>query len=374
MVITLSRPGYNLATGTDPALANANFMEQFTGEVLAEFQEVNKLMALTQTHTISSGKSATFAAVGKASTKRHVVGESVIIDSGYLSNIKSTEKEIFVDEPLTSSVLVADIDMLKEHWDSRREYTRMLGRALAVEADKNIAATIACAVLANTTIEDTLPWGRDNVASGGGDGRIYGGVSGDFTTNYGGGVGDVVDASVAANIKKFAYHASEILDTKFVPPEDRYLLLRPKQYYLLAQDTDVVSVDFNEGVNGGLNTGRVLNIAGLQIVMCVNMPTTDTGAADSAVLNDMYDNLGTTDLADKGIVNGEGYGMAHWPEIGALAFHRSAVGTVKLADIGVEHDRIVERRGDLIVADYAMGHNILRPECAVGWFNCTNVV
>lgn len=43
----------------------------------------------------------------------------------------------------------------------------------------------------------------------------------------------------------------------------------------------------------------------------------------------------------------------------------SAVGTVKLLDLAVEGEYQINRQGTLIVAKYAMGHGILRPECAI---------
>jgi len=38
---------------------------------------------------------------------------------------------------------------------------------------------------------------------------------------------------------------------------------------------------------------------------------------------------------------------------------------VKLLDLAVETDYMVNRQGTLIVSKYAMGHNILRPAMAV---------
>ncbi|MFA5623318.1 MAG: capsid protein, partial [Candidatus Dojkabacteria bacterium] len=48
-----------------------------------------------------------------------------------------------------------------------------------------------------------------------------------------------------------------------------------------------------------------------------------------------------------------------------VVFHEEAVGTVKLMDIATEMDRLIEYQADLMVGKYAMGHGILRPECAV---------
>jgi hypothetical protein len=42
-----------------------------------------------------------------------------------------------------------------------------------------------------------------------------------------------------------------------------------------------------------------------------------------------------------------------------------AVGTVKLMDLAMEGDYETRRQGTFIVAKYAVGHDWLRPECAV---------
>jgi len=49
-----------------------------------------------------------------------------------------------------------------------------------------------------------------------------------------------------------------------------------------------------------------------------------------------------------------------------VVFHRSGVGTVKLMDLAVESDYMVNRQGTLMCARYAMGHNYLRCQACVG--------
>ena len=44
----------------------------------------------------------------------------------------------------------------------------------------------------------------------------------------------------------------------------------------------------------------------------------------------------------------------------------SAAGTVKLMDLATEMEYDIRRQGTLMVAKYAMGHGVLRPEAAVG--------
>jgi len=52
-------------------------------------------------------------------------------------------------------------------------------------------------------------------------------------------------------------------------------------------------------------------------------------------------------------------------EARALVMTQDAVATVKLMDMSVESEYQINRQGTLIVSKYAMGHNVLRPACAV---------
>ena len=47
-----------------------------------------------------------------------------------------------------------------------------------------------------------------------------------------------------------------------------------------------------------------------------------------------------------------------------LVFHKSAIGTVKLMDLGMESEYDIRRQGTLMVGKLALGHGILRPESA----------
>ena len=48
-----------------------------------------------------------------------------------------------------------------------------------------------------------------------------------------------------------------------------------------------------------------------------------------------------------------------------LIFSQDAAATVKLLDLGVESEYQIDRQGTIMVAKYAMGHNVLRPACAI---------
>ena len=61
--------------------------------------------------------------------------------------------------------------------------------------------------------------------------------------------------------------------------------------------------------------------------------------------------------------SGHGYSGLNYTTTKGIIFHREALGTVKLMDLSVESEYVMERLGTLMLAKYAMGHNILREEC-----------
>jgi hypothetical protein len=331
----VSRLGQDLGTGD----ANVNFLKVFAGEVLATFQEANKFMPLIMSRTISQGKSAAFPVIGTASAHWHTAGESVITDQAaagsgdpadpaaadYLSQIKVTEREIFIDDVLVSSVLVDDLDAMKSHWDHRSEYSSAIGRALAKEADEHILASIYAGASATANIPGVTAGGFVKTDS-------------DADTN----VNNLIDA---------AFEIAETFDDNDVPAEDRYFAVKPTQYYLLANDgKDLVNRDYGGEGNGSYSGGTVLKVAGMTIVKTNNFGSGDlTSTHDTGAKQDLFgDNTG---------YNG------NWTGVHALAFHRSAVGCVKMADLQVMSEYQLERLSNLLLAKYAMGHNYLRPEC-----------
>lgn len=328
-MVDVSRLGQDLAAGD----ANVNFLKVWAGEILATFQEANKFMPLTMSRTISTGKSATFPVIGTAAAHWHTPGESVITDqdadgpANYLSKIKVTEREIFIDDCLVSSVLVDDLDAMKSHWDYRSEYSSAVGRALAKEADEHILATIYAGATASANISGVTAAGKQ-----------------------------ITDADADTNVDSLidsAFTIAQTFDENDVPSDERYFAVKPEQYYLLADKTDLVNRDFTSG-NGDFADGSVMKVAGMQIVKTNNFGTGDlSAAADGGAKNDVFGGSGV------------GYN-GNWSNIVALGFHRSAVGTVKMADLSVATEYQLERLSTLMLAKYAMGHNYLRPEaCAL---------
>ena len=312
---TPSRLGQVNAAGDALAL----FLKVFSGEVLTAFAENNIMFdgVGSPTHlvrTISSGKSAQFPVTWKASAAYNTPGAEIIGSN----LIKGNEKVINIDSLLIADTFIANIDEAMNHYDLRSIYSSELGMALARTGDKYLLQLCVLAARAAANIS-------------GGDG-------GSTLTNAG---YDTTADTLAQGI----YDAAQTLDEKFVPETDRFCVLRPKHYNLLVQSSKAINRDWNEpsGRNGTYANGKIHMIGNVAILKSMHLPNSVI-AADSGS-NNTYDGTFTNTVG--------------------VVFHKSAVGTVKLLDLAMEQEYDIRRQGTLIVAKYAMGHGILRPEASV---------
>ena len=316
-----------LSGGADDS--QEGFLRLWAGETLATFEENNKFLPLIQKRTITNGKSATFPVIGTAASRWHTPGESLITDTdaggtAYNSQIALQEKEIFIDDMLTSSVLVDSLEEMKVHWDVRSEYTSAIGRALALEVDQHILATIYAGASASETISGVT--GAPTVI-----------VDEDALTST---------TSLIESIQSIA----QAFDEKNVPNDgQRYIALTPEAYYsLMEMDSKLISRDFVANTDA-LASGQIMRIAGMQIVMTNNFGSGDlSSTTDSGARNQPFG--GTS-----------GYN-GNWTNVAALGFHRSGVGGVTMADLSVQSEYLLERLAHLMVAKLACGFNFLRPE------------
>jgi hypothetical protein len=346
--------------------ADALFLKVFSGEIITTFEKNNVMMPLHRVRTIQNGKSATFPTTGVASAGYHTPGESVLqqgttgttlygstasasysssatstvesnngITAKYLSKFNHNEKIVYIDDVLLSSVFVADIDEMKNHYDVRSVYSTEIGRALAYAADKNLLRTVIAGARKTTD--------------------RFGGSSTDYLgsrINLG-----TYSSATDAEIITGLFSAAEKMDNAGVPQDDRFAVLTPNAYYKLIQgQSDAINRDYNDN-NGSVASGVVFRVAGIQILKSPNLPSGDESSTQSTlhgaagVKNDVN---GTADA---------GYSGLNYSTTRGIVFHREAVATVKLMDLSLETDYITERLGTLMLAKYAMGHNILREEC-----------
>ena len=303
---------------------DALFLKVFAGEVITSFDRASKTQGADMVRSISNGKSASFPVMGRIGAEYHAVGAEILG-----SAVNSNEKVITINDLLISSVFVSNIEEAKNHWDVRSAYSTEMGRALSFQKDKHILQTIGQATLASANV-----------------------TGGDATTNITNtGIASATDATAANAMIDAIFAAAKELDANYVPSEGRKCFMRLEEYYKLANATNAVNVDFSGGANGGVASGKVTRIAGIELIPVPHFATgnvnsgTDQGSATNGGSNPQAVNLSN---------------------FVALVSHPSAVGTVKLMDLAVEKEYDIRRQGTLMVAKYSMGHGVLRPEAAVG--------
>jgi hypothetical protein len=305
--------------GTEDAL----FLKVFAGEVITSFERASVTQGAEMVRSISSGKSATFPVMGRVDASYHTAGSEI---TG--SDVNHNEKVITINDLLLSSVFLSNIEEAKNHWDVRSAYSSEIGRALAFQKDKHVLQTIGQAAQASANVADT----------GYGAGTVLTNTS----------IASATASTAADAMIEELFNAAKALDANYVPKEGRKCFIRLEEYYKLANATNAVNVDFSG--QGSIAEGKVMKIAGIDLIPTAHFVasniTTGVSAGQTAT-------GGTPQAVD----------LSNYV---ALISHPSAVGTVKLMDLGVESEYDIRRQGTLMVAKYAMGHGVLRPEAAVG--------
>lgn len=302
----VSRTGQVNTTGDALAL----FLKVFSGEVLTEFERTTLFTDKHFIRAITSGKSAQFPLIGKASSRYHTPGQW--IDGTVISH---AEKVITIDDLLIADTFIANIDEAMNHYDVRGPYSQELGRELAQAFDTNVARVMALAARAS------------NPLAGRAGGTRISNVNMDTDK-------DVLRTSL--------FSAAQKLDEKNVPAQDRTAFFRPAQFYIMAQDTTLVNKFYGD-TGADLGKGTLETVAGFPIVKSNNVPgANDT--ANTAVHAKYRADFSTT--------------------VGLIS-HKMAAGTVKLMDLAMDAQYEPRRQGTFMVAKYAVGHDWLRPECAV---------
>lgn len=308
---TVIRLGQANSGGADDAL----FLKVFSGEVLTAFDEINVTQDKQVIRSIASGKSASFPATWKVVASYHTPGTEIV---GQTSNIN--ERLINIDNLLIAPVFIANIDEAKNHFEIRSEYSRQCGLALANAWDKNVLQVGVLAARAAATI--TGANGGTSLTSA--------------TTLY---------RTSAVDLLAGINSAAQAMDEKDIPQdEQKYTFVRPAQWYLLSQYSPLQSRDYSMDAQG-LSSATLPRVGGTTVVKTNHLPIIDTTASQTADMKNTYN--------------------ADFSKTAALVMTKQAVGTVKLLDLATEMGYDIRRQGTLIVAKYAIGTGILRPECAV---------
>jgi len=285
---------------------------------LTAFEQASVTMDKHVIRSINSGISVQFPLVWKtASTEYAYINSSgsTATTANELDGtaINKNEKVISIDGLLLADHFVNNLDEAMNHYDVRSIYAKEAGIILGTQWDKNILQQGLLGARSSTL-----------VTSGNGGAVLTNSSYGTSGSTLGGGLFD----------------AAEELDEKNVPENDRYMYVRPAQYYLMAETTNLINRDW--GGRGVYAEGEVMKIAGIHLVKTNNLPITTI--SDSTGVTTHEGTFNTTK---------------------ALVMHKSAVATVKLLNLAVETEYDIRLQGWWIVAKYAMGHSFIRPECCV---------
>lgn len=297
--------------------AKAIFLKQFSGEVLTAYGTTIITDGLHRERSINSGKSAQFPVTGKVGAQYHTPGTEL---TG--QNTNQAERIITIDDLLVSDIFIADIDEAMAHYDYRGPYTTEMGRKLAKAKDNAVFKEIVRAARSSASVADGF--GGTVIAS---DKFKVGGTGSSANVQ-----------ELASEIAGALFTAAQTFDEKDIPDEDRYACFSPAVYYALAQNTDLINKDW--GGSGAYSEGDIFRVAGIQILKSNNIPNSNTTGTDSF----------------HGIDASKTRGVIWTPD---------AVGTVKLMDLSTQMEESVRHQGTLMVARYAIGHGVLRPDCAI---------
>ena len=390
----IHRSGQNNATGSVRDL----YLKLYAGEVLTAFQSKNIMMPLHRVRTISKGKSAQFPMTGKyRDASYHTPGAEILPSAA-----KQGERIVTIDDLLINAQFIPNIDEAMSHYDIRSVYTQEAGFSLAKVADENILRlAIKAALCENSAIAGTAGMIQDYSAFS----------DEDFTPNVV--IGDAAgDVRLPKDIIQAIMDARRIFDNYNVPG-DPFVVMPVDMYYDLfkvSSASDMVDFAiFNRDVGGGgsIAQGTVPQILGMPIYVTNHLGYFSSG---STWVSNLFTQTAPNAALVAGRPSGHKDGAATAPvplasgvgsgrndvnsggsiyavpagdgtddfasgdnqyisdvamEVRALVMTQDAVATAKLMDMSVESEYQINRQGTLMVSKYAMGHNILRPACAV---------
>lgn len=305
-----------------PNYSVSDFLKVYGGEVLLAFDHETKVKDTLMNRTITTGKSATFPTIAVEEAKLHTPGDDLFGASpDFASDASPGEVVINIDKVLTAPQFVDDLDEAMSHYDIRSEMAEQAGHALATAHERWAIAALGSGATNTVTITGSLA------------------------------------AITGAFIKSAIEEAAEDMDIAKIPTKGRYVVLGPKEFYLLMGEDDVVSSDFGRGGDRAAGGAGTLHYMGFEIInSSVMYEFKDTTAAEQKAASGPLYFGGTTQRTDL---------SSDLQLTWGLAYHKGAAGTVTLKGVKTEANYIPERMGNLLNASMAVGVGILRGGSAV---------
>jgi len=332
----LSHPGAVQTTVSTFANRTALFLELFGGEVLNAFNQAQVTMSRHKVRTIPNGKSARFPATWKTDAYEHDPGDELV-----MQQVQHSEKVIAIDKLLVAPVFIDGLDEAMNHYPVRAEYSKQIGEILANTMDQHVLQTMTLAAAAAATFAGATG------ATGHGGSRLGFSAGG---TGAGTGIDAItIDGYDLLIDAIFAGH--RLLDGKNVSGT-RQVFMGPLAFWSLMRDP-------NATVAGGAlsNKSPIANIMSRDVAGTGSLAAGFLPSIGGAEL------VKTNNLKQTNIQTGN-YQVDQSKTI-ALMNTGDCVGTVKLVGLSMEQTYDLRRQGHILVGKYAVGHGILRPECAI---------
>lgn len=315
-------------------------LKVWLGQVSGAFMRGQEVVPFIDSRTIETGKSWQLPMYGYSdSGKHHVVGESIVEDTGYRQVIPFMEKLMYVDKPYTINTFVPDWEEMQTHYETRSILMQGFGERHARRADLLACLTLikAARSAANIPVAGSV---TSEMATVGGSSNGTG-AAGQTAPAACDDAGMLTDGD---KIVAALFAAAQRLDEQDVPNEGRIALLRPSQYYALVTNRQLLDRDVVRE-NGDFADGTVFKCANIRLVKSNAIQAARqnyTGATGEIVsyVVDARDNAG-------------------------VVFHRDAALRLirKNMEINTWEDK--ERFGYVISTRRIDGFNVKKPECVV---------
>ncbi len=318
-----------------------DLLDLYGGEVLKEYHVRNKFMPLHRVKTLANGRSFDFPLIGTAGARYHTPGELIQADQ-----IPSVTRRVTVDQLLISPVFIDRLEERLTHWEERSIYAQECATGLSDVADRDILRMVARAAFitdaSGATAEGLTPLFNET-----------------FTENVTVTQPDI-ESLTGKDIVQAIQKARTIREQHNIYSE-AVVALPPAVYNKLFEPDSVNSIVWlnNDVVGqqgGSWSMMQAPTIAGFRLISTNNFPMTDQTTTLSN--NDPIPTVGS---GEPGVLDRTKMYKGDYSSLFGLVFGRDAVATVKVADLAVESEYQLNRQGTLVVAKYAMGHNILRP-------------
>ncbi|WP_279465647.1 capsid protein [Aeromonas veronii] len=351
---TPSFPGQNNGEGDPRAL----FLKLFAGEVLTLFKKHTVAKGTVTEKQLNGGKSYDFPIVGMShNAKYHKAGELVLA-----GEVKHAKRTVTIDDPLVSAVFVSESDDDLVHYDVRGHYVKELAYEMAIGMDKNIFRTVALAAFITDKAKAEAVFGADNVL----DDEV-------FTQN-------VTIRKLNDDGNKFT-RGQQIVDaiykarTQFrknnVPrSETAVCVLRPEDYTSLVYCVEGLEkmpwmnkqyqgqITFDKKADASGDTSITgLKIAGFQIYESNNLP-------DQNEVNGLIGQAEPLSVKEGGSGRTAAYRGDYTGLVG-LIYTKDCAATVISRSFTTRWVDEPLRTGKTVIAKMFVGHNILRPACAI---------